>query len=77
MHHRDIRSAKFVNDLESGVTENSDHHLRINLIFGTAEGNDRGTTGECDRTIERTRLIDVDRYRRTTGTLSIVDGEDR
>jgi hypothetical protein len=47
VNHCDIRSAKFVNDLESGVPEDSDHDLGIDLILGAAKGDDGGSSCEA------------------------------
>jgi hypothetical protein len=62
INHRDISAAEIINDLETSIPENTDHHLRVHLILGAPKGHDSGATSER-LPLARLRFGDVYGYR--------------
>jgi hypothetical protein len=46
VYDSDVGTTQVVHDFETGVTQDTDHDLRVYLIFSAAKGHDRGTTSE-------------------------------
>jgi hypothetical protein len=62
INHRDISAAEIINDLETRIPEDADHHLGVYLILGAPKGHDSGATSER-LPLTRLRFGDVYGYR--------------